>query len=437
MKSHAPYAGLPSRARFVVVGLCVGLATVTYLDRVCISTLSGAIMEDLQLSQVQMGIVFSAFALAYAIFEIPSAWMGEKYGTRKTLARIVAWWSLFTMLTATAWNHASLLALRFLFGAGEAGAWPNATRTFSRWIPMAEHGRVQGVFFAGAHLAGGLTPPLIMWLAPMLGWRGVFLACGAIGFVWAALWYRWMRDEPADHPGVNAAELAIITEGRGEVASHHAGAQAGLWRAILTSPHVLGLCVVAFANTYGFYFLITWLPGYLEQVRGFTKSSLALYAGLPLLLSVGADLFGGVTTDALMKRLGLRWGRAVVGICAYLVAAASMFAATQTGSATFCAILIAVAGAASMFTLAAAWSSCIEIGGTHSGLVSATMNTVGQFGAILSPIILAWIVQRSSSWTLPLQIMAGLYLAAALSWCFINPGKKLRMNSAQPAGNFQ
>ena len=147
-----------TRVRFLVVGMGVLMAMVTYLDRACISVLAPDIIRELSLTKVQMGFVFSAFALAYAIFEIPTAWWADRLGTRKVLTRIVAWWSTFTVATAAAPNYVLLLATRFLFGVGEAGAWPSAARTFSRWIPCRERGTVQGVFFSGAYLAGGLTP---------------------------------------------------------------------------------------------------------------------------------------------------------------------------------------------------------------------------------------------------------------------------------------
>src|ERR1051325_3336665 len=160
----------PTPVRYRVVAFAVALAGVTYLDRVSISILAPSIMRDLGLSRIQMGYVFSAFTFAYAIFEIPTAWWADRVGSRRVLARIVAWWSAFTMLTGAAFSYPALLAVRFLFGVGEAGAWPNAARVFSRWIPRRERGRVQGVFFAGAHLAGGLTPPLIAWIAEVLHW---------------------------------------------------------------------------------------------------------------------------------------------------------------------------------------------------------------------------------------------------------------------------
>lgn len=425
----SPRAIQPTRARWGVVGFCVALATVTYLDRACIGVLSGAIREDLGLSMRQMSFVFSAFTLAYAIFEIPSAWWGERIGARKVLARIVAWWSAFTLLTAVTTNYGTLLAVRFLFGAGEAGAWPNATRVFSRWIPASERGRVQGIFFAGAHLAAGLTPPLVLFLVPFLGWRGIFAVFGGLGFVWAAAWLKWFRDRPADHPAVNALELAHIEGPRSEPASHAhaAGTSRSLWREVFSSRDVWLLSLAAFANGYGFYFIITWLPTFLGTL-GFSKVSLAWYAGLPLLFAVPADLLGGVATDYLARKLGLRRGRALVGGLAYAVAAIAMFGATVSENSHVAAVLLGVAGGASMFALAASWACCIEIGGNHSGVVSATMNTIGQVGGMLSPVVMAWLVESSGaagSWAVPLKLISLLYVLAALSWLFINPNKRL------------
>ena len=205
-----------SRVRFGVLGFAVALAAVTYLDRVCISDadVTKAIQAELRLSDTQMSFVFSAFTLAYALFEVPTGAWGDRVGPRRVLTRIVVWWSSFTMATATATNFGWLLLVRFLFGAGEAGAFPNVTRTFSRWFPVSERGMAQGIFFAGAHLGGGLTPIAVGFLLGWLPWRGLFVVFGMIGFVWALAWYRWFRDEPSEHPDVSPEELAHIEAGR-------------------------------------------------------------------------------------------------------------------------------------------------------------------------------------------------------------------------------
>jgi MFS family permease len=411
-----------TRVRYRVVAFAVALAAVTYLDRVCIATLAPDIMLELKLSRVQMSYVFSAFTLAYAIFEIPTAWWGEKIGARRVLTRIVVWWSTFTILTAAAWNFWVLATIRFLFGAGEAGAWPNAAKTFSNWIPAHERGRVQGIFFMGAHLAGGVTPALVSVLLPLLGWRGVFVAFGLLGFVWAAYWRRWYRDDPAQHPSVSPEEVKLIHSGRLQEASHSGRS---LWRMLPTNSNLIFLCITYFANGYGFYFLITWLPTYLEQQRGFSKAGLSLFAGLPLLVSVLGDLFGGITTDYLVKRFGLRFGRVSVGAFAYFIAAIAILASAFTANAVAAAALIAAAAAASMFTLAASWACCIDIGGKHSGVVSAAMNTSGQVGGILSPIVLAYLVEWFADWRLPLIAMCLFYSCSAAAWLFVNPNNRL------------
>lgn len=408
-----------------MAGFCVALAAVTYFDRVCISILAPHIIQDLGITAQQMSLVFSAFTLAYAVFEIPTAWWGEKVGTRRVLTRIVLWWSGFTIATSAAFSYPVLLAVRFLFGAGEAGAWPNAARTFARWIPAHERGRVQGIFFMGAHLAGGLTPMLVTAMLAFMHWRAVFVVFGMTGIVWAFYWWRWFRDEPSDHPQVNAAELDLILSGREAHAHSHAGS-ASLWRRMATDRNVVALCLMYFSNTYGFYFLITWLPTYLEQQRGFKAASLGFFAGLPLVLSVFGDLFGGVATDFLSRRYGLRIGRASIGFVAYALAGAAMLASPFATSAVWAAVLIAIAAAASMFTLAASWAACIDVGGAHSGVVSAAMNSFGQVGGVLSPVVLTWLVARFATWSPPFYVMGGLYLFSALCWLVIDPSRRMR-----------
>ena len=198
-----------TRVRRKVLAMTMALAAITYLDRVAIGVTRPYIARDLDLTPTQMGYVFSAFYLSYALFEIPTGWWGDKVGTRKVLTRIVCWWSAFTVLTGFAWSYSSLLAIRFLFGAGEAGAWPNVARTFSRWFPRRDRGTVQGTFFMGAHLAGGLTPALATALLVYMDWRTLFVVFGSIGFIWALAWYRWFRDTPAEHPAVSAAERDV------------------------------------------------------------------------------------------------------------------------------------------------------------------------------------------------------------------------------------
>jgi MFS family permease len=408
-----------THVRYRVVAFTVALAAVTYLDRVCISILAPDIMRDLGLTTIQMSYVFSAFTIAYAAFEIPTAWWADKVGSRSVLTRIVLWWSAFTVATAAAFNYAAMLAVRFLFGVGEAGAWPNAARVFSRWIPARERGRVQGIFFAGAHLSGGLTPMLVAFLAAFLHWRVIFIVFGLVGVIWAWTWHRWFRDEPRDHRAVSAAERDLIESTRGLPPVH-----GGSWLRVFRTRSLFPLCLQYVANTYGFYFFITWLPTYLAKARGLERAELAVFAGLPLLLSVFADLTGGVTMDALSRRFGTRIGRCGVGGVGYALAGICMLAGTLVADGRLAGLLIALGGAASMFTLAPAWSTAIGLGGRNAAVLSATMNTAGQIGGIMSPIVLAYIVDRLGDWSMPLHVLSALYFIAAVCWLFIRPERE-------------
>jgi MFS family permease len=399
------------------------LAAVTYLDRVCISVLAPDISRDLNLNKVQMSVVFSAFAVAYAGFELVSAWWGERIGARRVLTRIVVWWSTFTIVTGLMWNYPSMLVTRFLFGAGEAGAWPNAALAFSRWTPLRERGRTQGFFFAAAHLSGGVTPLLVAALLKHLSWRGIFAVCGAVGFIWAAAWFRWFRDEPREHPSVNAQEAELIESERRIVAHGHA--PGGLWRVLAGSPNIWFLCLAYFSNSYGSYFVMTWLPTYLAEQRGFQKEALSLFSGLPLLLSVFGDISGGAVTDWMTRRFGLRLGRCSVASVGYALAGIAMFASVFSETPEVAAILIAVAIAASMFTLSASWAACMDIGGPHTAVLSAAMNTTGQVGSIISPMVAGWVVTRFANWQAPLLIMGGLYFLSALLWVLVDPRKRI------------
>ena len=256
--------------RFRVLRMAFFLAIVTYLDRVCISIATPFIMQDLGLTLVQMSTVFGAFTLAYSLFEVPSGWLGDVIGPRRVLTRIVLWWSAFTMLTGAAQGLRSLVAIRFLFGAGEAGAFPNAVRSFSQWFPARERGMANGVLFFGSRLGGAITAPIALLLIQRWGWRTSFVVFGAFGLVWAIAWYRSYRDRPAEHPDVDREELAWIQQdptrnARAPNSPSGPTPEPTPWRQLLTSPNLYAICAMYFTFGYGLYFYFTWLPTYLIQ----------------------------------------------------------------------------------------------------------------------------------------------------------------------------
>src|SRR5687767_3911073 len=302
----------PARVRARVLGFAFSLAAITYLDRNCISAAAPFIIDDLGLSVLEMSVVFSAFTLAYPLFEVPSGWLGDVKGPRRVLTRIVVWWSAFTMLTAAAQGFRSLVVIRFLFGASEAGAFPNIARSFSKWFPLRERGRANGVMFLGSRVGGMLSAPIALLLIAQWGWRASFIAFGLLGIVWAAAWYAWYRDRPEDHPSMTADELAWIQQDARPVDSGRTP-----WRALLRSRNLYALCGMYFAFGYGLYFYFTWLPTYLIKELGFSLLAGGIFAALPFLLAGVADVGGGWLTDTLSRARGLRVGRCYLGCAAF------------------------------------------------------------------------------------------------------------------------
>jgi sugar phosphate permease len=327
-------------------------------------------------------------------------------------------------------NYVTMLAIRFLFGAGEAGAWPCVARTFSRWIPQPERGRVQGIFFSGAHLVAGLTPAFIVgggllgpWpgLLRVMSWRGVFVIFGLVGVAWVATWIYWFRNDPSEHPSVSLSELALIVADRRPVADHGTGWT--YWRTLVRSRNVIALSIMYIPNCMMFYFCITWLPSYLLQRHGFNISGMALFAGLPLLVSIPGDLLGGWLTDRLCVRYGLRVGRCGLGAVAYVIVGFCLIAAAKAPSPVLAAVLIAAATGVTMFTLGAAWGTVMEIGANHVGVVGGTMNSIGNLVAMLNPLVVAYSVAWFASWDLPLYVMGALFLIGAGCWALVDPGQ--------------
>jgi MFS transporter, ACS family, glucarate transporter len=418
----------PTHVRYRVVAMATALAMITYLDRVCIAKLAPDIMRDLHLSKIQMGYVFSSFALAYAFFEIPTAWWADRAGTRSVLTRIVIWWSCFTAATAAASGYGSLLVLRFLFGAGEAGAWPSVARTFSRWIPSQERGTVQGIFFAGAHLIGGITPTLIVLLLPFMTWRAIFVLFGSVGFVWALAWHVWFRDDPTEHRAVSAAEAAYIVGNRPADVAHTAAL--GYWWPLLRDRNIVALCIMYASNSMIFYFCITWLPTYLHERHGFEATALGVFAGLPLLVSVPSDLFGGTLSDRLSAKYGLRVGRCYLGAIAYALTSAFLFLAASSSTPIVAAVSIATATGMTMLTLGASWGTCIEVARNHAGVVGAVMNTSGQVASLVIPLVVGYSVEWFNNWDFPIYMLACMFLVGTVCWLLIDPHKPVFADEA-------
>lgn len=411
-----------SRVRHLVLVWVCSLSVISYLDRVCMSGSAPYMTADLGLSPVQMGYVFSAFTLAYAAFEVPSGWLGDMIGPRKVLTRIVVWWSFFTTLTGLAHHLWTLITVRFLFGAGEAGAYPNTAKVISRWVPTAERGSAQGMVWMFGRLGGAFAPGLVVLMIAHMGWRPTFGIFGAVGIVWAVFFWGWFRDTPQEKPGVNEAELQII---RGEKASPaSAGHLRAPWSRLLLSGNLWAICWMYFCMAYGWYFYITWLPTYLKA-RGVTMMQAGIFGGMPLFFGAFGCVLGGLLTDYVVKRTGNLRNRRYIGCAGFFLGALCMLGSVWVKDPLVAVLTISMASFFGDLTMGSCWAVCLDVGHELAGTVSGCMNTWGNLGGFFSPIVTGFLVERFANWDLPIVLSSGIFFLGALLWLRIDPTKSV------------
>lgn len=408
----------PTHARHWVIVFAVTLAVIQYIDRVAISQAAPLISADLSLSPQQMGWVFSAFTLAYALFEIPGGYLGDRIGPRRVLLRIVVWWSFFTAATGWVWNWSSLVATRFLFGAGEAGCFPNLTKAFNRWLPAPERSRAQGIMWMSARWGGAAAPLLVYACLQFADWRTTFLLFGGLGVVWAVIFHLWYRDDPRRHPAVNAAEAALLPAEPAPGSGHHLVP----WGKLVRSRTVWCLCFQYAALSYAWYFYVTWFPTYLLKARGFDLKQSALLAGTPLLLGGCGALVAGWIAPHLARRLGsVRRARCGLGAGGLAASAALLLLSISTANPYWAVAFIALASFCTDLTLPGAWTTCMDVGGRFVGTLGGTMNMMGNFGGFLSPIVAGYLLQQTGSWTPAFHVTVAVYVLGAAAWLLLDP----------------
>jgi len=402
--------------------MTVAAYMITYMDRVVIASAVPTIREEFGFSMATMGGILAAFRWGYALFQIPGGWLGDRFGPRRALAMIVVWWSIFTSLTAASWNEFSMRAFRFLFGVGEAGAFPIATRSLSRWMLPTERGYAQSVTHAGSRIGAALTPPIVVWLITSYGWRTPFFVFGCVGLLWAAAWFWYYRDTPQEHRGVNDAEVKLITE--------RAPARRGLnaeipWKAILSSGNLWTLSMMYFCYGYCLAVYLDWFPTYLNSHRGFDLKKMGFYASLPLFAGTIGDLAGGWISDHIGQRTGnLRMARKVVAVTGFLIAAAAMVPATLTSNSMHSVWLSCLAMFGLELTVGVSWAVPLDIGGDYAGSVSAVMNTFGNIGGAISPTVLALLVE-AYSWNVPFLVAAAVCALGAILFAKVDASKPI------------
>jgi MFS transporter, ACS family, glucarate transporter len=414
----------PTRVRYIVLGLTICAYMITYIDRVVISSAVPSIQKEFGFSIVTMGWILSSFQWAYALFQIPGGWLGDRIGPRRALTLIVSWWSVFTCATVFAWSAGSMALIRFLFGMGEAGAFPIATRSLSRWMLPTERGFAQGATHAGSRLGGAITPALVVLIIARWGWRAAFLCCGALGLIWAAVWFWYYRNTPDEHRSVNAGERELIRSSL-ELSRGTQHMQNVPWKRIVLSPQMWILCAMYFCYAYNLAVYLVWFPKYLNDHRGFNLRQMGFYASMPLLAGTVGDVFGGWFSDLLAKWSGnLKSARRIVGAGGFLLSALCIVPACLTTNSLVSVWLSCVAMFGMESTVGVSWAITLDIGADSAGAVSAVMNTSGNLGGAISSALSAYLV-TFFGWNAPFLVMAGLSVLAAMLYLKINASQRL------------
>ena len=387
----------PTKKRYILIILLFFHTVHTYVDRICISAASGAIKSDLGFSDQMMGYIFGIFAFGYALFQIPSGLLIDHYGPKKGLTWVVLVWSSFTALTGAAWNAASMLVCRFLFGVGEAGAFPGATKAFYNWIPAKERGLANGIFHSGARFGAAFSLFLLPFLIALAGWRLTFFINGALGLVWVLVWVLWFKDRPRDKKDVNSAELSYIEQGITESVTPDSKLPLAH---ILTSPRMLLVMFQYMSSNITFFISFTWLLPYLVMQFG---EGAEVYAPIPLIFGMFAQWTSGWLMTVIYENGYPVLSRKLPAIIGFGIAVAGLLCITllQVSSPLTFVLFFSFAVFGVEMTIPPSWSLCMDIGGNNSGTVSATMNMVGNIGSAVSAIIFPFFI---SSVTIPLIV---------------------------------
>ncbi|MBV9631911.1 MAG: MFS transporter [Xanthobacteraceae bacterium] len=422
-----------SYGRWYILGLICLMYLITYLDRVNISTAAPAISQEFGFNKITMGAIFSAFVWAYALFQVPGGWLNDRFGARTVLTSIVAYWSVMTAATAAATSGVSFIIVRFLFGAGEAGAFPGATRAMQLWYPRQERGLIQGLTHSASRLGAAIAPPIVVLIITTLGWRSVFYICGAVGFVWAVWWYLSYRNLPEEHGLVNEAELREIRgvdeHGNINPPIMERSAANVPWGILLRSPNMWAIMCAYFTYVYCLYIFLSWLPSYLVEARHFTLLKVGFLASLPLFAGVIGDTAGGLATDWLLKRTGnTRFARRVVAIVGLLGCAVFIVPAALTENAYTAVYCLTGAMFFLECTIGPSWAVPMDAGGKYSGTVSGMMNMAGNFGGAMSPLVFGFLAYYGN-WQAPFVVAAALLVIGAGVWAFwLDPDRSVVEN---------
>ena len=409
----------------MILAMLVILGMVTFLDRINISVAGSSIMHDLNLSPSEWGWVQSAFILSYGLMQIPMGALGDRFGHRKILAAIVLWWSAFTAFTGLAGGLASLLVIRFMFGIGEAGSSPCSTGVISRWFEKGEVGKAQGYVWAASRMGGALTPfvviPVMMWV----GWRAAFYLLGALGVIWAVIWYAYYKEKGIVNSEKFLSGESVARNATAQLSSSETAAANFSLFTFTSSLNFWLICGMYFFYAFGSWFFFSWFPTFMELGRGFDKTELTYAVAVPFIMSMIGNIAGGHLTDKLSNRYGIKVGRKALGSTSLAVSAVCMFLAAFIPGKMAVFVFLSLCFGIFDLMLPSAWALCIDLGKRHAGTLSGAMNTAGNIGGFCCGILFGELVQQSGNYNLPLYMIAVMLIVSAVLFAFINPEKPI------------
>ncbi len=437
----------PTAVRWLVLAIVAFASATAYLTRYCISAANTSIQQDLGFDDAQMGQLMSAFALGYLLCQIPGGWLGSRWGTRLAFTMLSILWSLCNIWSAIGSGFQILWASRFSLGAFQAGLVPVSAKIVRDWIPVRSHGRSSALITAAMSVGGAFA----LWLTGRLldqgyGWRMIFASYSTVGIGWSIGFYTYFRTSPAQHRGVNRAELDLITASQNTDDPHttdprhgqappaktepSAAGSAPLVARMLTNPGVWGICSQAFFRSAGYAFFVTWFFAFLEYAYGMSKAQAGLLNSLPLVAVVVGSLVGGLVIDGLLIMTKSRWlSRTGTAIASLTLSGLLTMASAWTASATQLSVVIALGALFSGIGAPAAWAATIDLGGRRTAVVMAVMNMAGCLAAVILPTLLGnWFHQiraAGGEWNPVIYLHAAFYFAAALSWLAVNPNRPI------------
>ncbi len=400
------------------------LAMIVLFDRILISVAKDPVASDLGLSDKQMGWVLSIFALGYALFQTPSGYLADKFGARKVLTAVVSLWSIFTALTGAVYNFIALIIVRFLFGVGEAGAFPSMARAVFNWIPVKERGLVHGINFSGGRIGAAIALPIVAWLIDFTSWRMSFVILGAIGVLWALIWYWWYRDLPENHISVGENELKIIKE---NTQNKNTDKQPLSFKKLFKSKAMWLMMGQYFSSNFTFFFCLTWLFPHLKAKYNLDMVEAGFYSSAPLLFGALGNWVSGWLVDTIYKKGKWNLSRKLPAIIGFSLAAIGIIASIYMKEVTGAVIFISLAVFGADMTLSPSWSACLDIGKEHSGTVSGTMNMAGNLGSFFTALAFPYMIAFTGSNTPFFFLAAVLNLLAIPMWLAIKPKEPLQL----------